>query len=156
MITREHGISVVFDEIPSLPGVEVTSPYITLEARHRKLFEEATLVSELGDAADSDQYPDGLLEGFHLLGLIDYFVATCIDIDRDTVYGWNYGLDRVRFVSPMRSDVPLRFRATVSKVEAKGDGYLIHIDCVLEHEGAQRPGMVAHWIAYHLPIEDRP
>lgn len=154
MKRHEYGVTVSFDEIPDLVGVEVTSPYRVIGQDLRRKFDDATLLSELDPVANPDElYPDDLLEGFHLLGLLDFFAAKYIDMDRSEVFGWNYGLDRVRFVSVMHSNKPLRFRATVTRVERKGDGYLVWMDCVLEHEGAERPGMVAQWIAYQLPIQ---
>jgi hypothetical protein len=154
MLTEtEHGITLRFEDIPSLLNREVTSPYVTLESRLTKLFEEATLLSDL-EPFEEGLYPQDLIEGFHLLGLLDYFVAKHIDLDRKTVYGLNYGLDRVRFVSPMRTGVPLRFRATVDRIEPKGDGYLVYFDCALEHEGADRPGVLARWICFELPVEN--
>ncbi len=154
MKKHEYGVTVSFDEIPDLVGVEVVSPYRQIDHGLRRKFDEATLLTELEPVANPDElYPDDLLEGFHLLGLLDFFVAKYIDMDRAEIYGWNYGLNRVRFVSTMHSSRPLRFRATVTRVEKKGDGYLVYMDCLLEHEGADRPGMIAEWIVYQVPIE---
>lgn len=151
---HDYGVTVTFDEIPNLVGIEVVSPYRIIDQSLRKKFDEATLLTELEKVGNADElYPDDLLEGFHLLGLLDFFAAKYIDMDRAEMYGWNYGLNRVRFVSTMHSGKPLRFRATISRVEKKGEGYLVYMDCVLEHEGADRPGMVAEWIAYQIPIE---
>lgn len=149
---NEFGVELGFADIPDLLGQTIQSPFITISDQQRQQFGEATMIDQFALPQDADIYPEGLLEGFHLLGLLDYFVNLCVDMDRAEVYGLNYGLDRVRFVSPMQVGRPLRFRCTVSKVEPKGAGYLITFDCTLEHEDADRPGVAAVWICYQLPI----
>ncbi|MEU9706699.1 hypothetical protein [Streptomyces sp. NPDC047981] len=141
------------EDLPGLVGQTLESPYITVDTRLRALFEEATMIEEFMTPEVRALYPEGLLEGFHLLGLLDHFISKYINWEEDS-YGLNYGLDRVRFVSTMQAGRPLRFRTTVSKVEPKGDGYIVHFECVLEHEGEERPGMVATWLCYQLPKEE--
>ncbi|WP_432044261.1 hypothetical protein [Streptomyces cadmiisoli] len=145
---------VRLEDIPGLLGQTVESPWISVDTRLRGLFEEATMIDEFMTPGDRLLYPEGLLEGFHLLGLLDHFISKYINWDMSSTYGLNYGLDRVRFVSPMVAGRPLRFRTTVTEVAPKHDGYLIVFECVLEHEDADRPGMTATWLCYQLPTVD--
>jgi hypothetical protein len=142
--------TVTLESIPDLAGRSFTSPYIVVDDLLRTQFEQATMIEEFLAEEDRSLYPAGMLEGFHLLGLLDHFISKYIDWDPST-YGLNYGLDRVRFVDPMVTGRPLRLRATVTRVAPKHDGYVIHFDCVLEHEGADRPGVIATWLCYQLP-----
>ncbi|MEU8825356.1 hypothetical protein [Streptomyces sp. NPDC048636] len=147
---------VTHENIPDLLGRVIESPYLTIDTRLRTLFEEATMIDEFMTPEDRKLYPEGLLEGFHLLGLLDHFISKYINWDKSSTYGLNYGLDRVRFVSPMQAGRPLRFRTTVTAVEPKHNGHLIRFDCVLEHEDADRPGMTASWLCYQLPTAEPP
>lgn len=142
--------TVTLESIPALVGKTFTSPYIVLDDGLRAQFERATMIEEFLTAEDRELYPSGMLEGFHLLGLLDHFISKYIQWDPST-YGLNYGLDRVRFVDPMVTGRPMRLRATVTRVAPKHDGYVIHFDCVLEHEGSDRPGVIATWLCYQLP-----
>jgi len=63
---------------------------------------------------------------------------------------WNYGLDRVRFVSPVRAGQKIRVKGTVGAVRPKDSGFLILSRCAVEVEGRERPGMVADWWTYWL------
>jgi len=142
--------TVRLEDLPALVGATWESPFVVIEDRLRDLFEEATMIAEFLEPADRELYPAGMLEGFHLLGLLDHFVSKYIPWDAST-YGLNYGLDRVRFVAPMQTGRPLRFRTEVTRVEPKHDGYVVSFECVLEHEDDSRPGVVATWLCYQLP-----
>jgi acyl dehydratase len=65
---------------------------------------------------------------------------------------YNYGFDRVRFVSPVRVGSRVRGHFTVSKVEERPGGRRhIHYDCSVEIEGQSRPAVVAEWISVWIP-----
>lgn len=153
IIEREHGVAVSFADIPALAGRTIECPPVIVDARLVKLFEEATLIQGIWTTtAGADPYGDDLIEGFHLLGLFDYFVATYVDIDRHEVAGWNYGLDRVRFVSPMRAGQPIACTIAITDVVEKNDGYLLHLDCTLAHPDSERPGVIGRWICYQTTM----
>ncbi len=59
----------------------------------------------------------------------------------------NYGFERVRFVTPVRSGSRVRARSTLVSVEEKRPGQLQQLaDITLEIEGADRPALTAAWI----------
>lgn len=65
--------------------------------------------------------------------------------------GLNYGLDRVRFVSPVRSGSRVRARFTISELRLDGEGRLREtMDVTLEVEGVERPAVVARWLTMYL------
>lgn len=153
IIEKEHGVALSFADIPALVGRTIECPTVVIAPRLVKLFEEVTLIEGIWTAPPGvDPYGDNLIEGFHLLGLFDHFVATYVDMDRNEIVGWNYGLDRVRFVSPMRAGQPIGCTITIAEVEPKNDGYLLHLDCTLAHPGSDRPGVVGRWICYQAPM----
>ncbi len=60
----------------------------------------------------------------------------------------NYGANRIRFTSPVRSGARLRLRLTFKAVEAvDGDGARLTSNCVVEIEGQERPALVAEIIS---------
>jgi acyl dehydratase len=60
----------------------------------------------------------------------------------------NYGLDRVRFLSPVRAGARIRNRLRLASVEAKGAGRtLIGFENTMEIEGETRPAMIAQTLA---------
>lgn len=55
----------------------------------------------------------------------------------------NYGLDRVRFPSPVPVGSRVRMRSTIKDVTEVAGGYQIMLDNVVEVEGAGKPAVVA-------------
>ena len=58
----------------------------------------------------------------------------------------NYGLNRVRFVSPVPSGARVRGRFTVVHVEEFTGGFQVTWGVVIEREGGDKPCCVADWI----------
>ena len=59
----------------------------------------------------------------------------------------NYGFERVRFTSPVRSGSRVRSRSTLVSVEEKRPGQLQQLaEVELELEGSDRPALTAQWL----------
>ena len=55
----------------------------------------------------------------------------------------NYGLDKVRFVSPVKVGDKIRMSAAVVELEEVRGGYQMVIDATIEVEGSEKPAVVA-------------
>ena len=65
--------------------------------------------------------------------------------------GLNYGLDRVRFISPVRSGSRVRATFTVAAITEEAPGkFREEMDVVLEVEGGERPALAARWLTMYL------
>lgn len=63
----------------------------------------------------------------------------------------NYGLDKVRFVSPVRSGKRVRNHIRISSVEDKGGGrYLVTTENTIEVEGESKPALTASALAIFI------
>jgi acyl dehydratase len=63
----------------------------------------------------------------------------------------NYGLDKVRFVAPVRSGTRVRNRIRISNVEDKGGGrYLVTTENTMEIEGESKPALTASALAMFI------
>lgn len=61
--------------------------------------------------------------------------------------GINYGFDRTRFVTPVRSETRVRLRIILASLIEKSPGnFLAAYDVTLEIEGGARPALTAHWL----------
>jgi acyl dehydratase len=57
----------------------------------------------------------------------------------------NYGLDRVRFLAPVRSGARVRNRIKLIAAEPKGDGrFLLTTENTIEIENEPKPALIAH------------
>lgn len=53
----------------------------------------------------------------------------------------NYGVDKIRFVEPVRVDDRIRFLSTLIKIEQKTSGMLFYFETIAEIEGRDKPAM---------------
>jgi acyl dehydratase len=91
-----------------------------------------------------------IAHGLYLLSLIPWLQRGIFDV-RKRGRGFNYGYDRVRFLSPV--PVGSRIRLTMSLVQATGQatGTRIELDSTVEIEGSDKPALIARNIVL---IED--
>jgi len=63
----------------------------------------------------------------------------------------NYGLEKVRFVAPVRSGKRVRNRIKIAAVEHKGGGrYLVTMENTMEIEGESKPALIASVLAMFM------
>jgi acyl dehydratase len=63
----------------------------------------------------------------------------------------NYGLDKVRFIAPVRSGKRVRNHITIASVENKGTGrYLVTTENTMEIEGESKPALTASALAMFI------
>ncbi|RFA09102.1 enoyl-CoA hydratase [Subtercola boreus] len=86
-----------------------------------------------------------IAHGFLTLSLLIPFWGELLDVDgvRSKV---NYGLDRVRFTSPVPVGSRLRMTATITEITDVKDGVQITIDAIIEAEGSTRPAVVVTFL----------
>ena len=88
-------------------------------------------------------YGTTIAHGFLTLSLISHFMAGVIQVRSG--FGWmiNYGLNRVRFPSPVRAGLKIRARATLVNLKEIERGYEATFGVTIEAEGAEKPCCVA-------------
>ena len=65
--------------------------------------------------------------------------------------GVNYGFDKVRFISPVRSGSRVRAHFAITELRRDGPGKVREaMDVTLEIEGGDRPAVVARWLTMYL------
>jgi len=88
-------------------------------------------------------------QGFLLLSLLPHFLQTNELFQMKFKMVLNYGLDRVRFINPVRPGDRIRNRAVLREIKRKGfRRVLIKIENTMEVEGRDEPAMVAELLAY--------
>lgn len=87
--------------------------------------------------------------GFWTLAMLTAFLRTASgrDYPLGARYGFNYGLDRVRFIAPVPVGSRVRNRLVLTDVRQKGPGrFLLTTHNEVEIEGHDGPAMVADWL----------
>jgi acyl dehydratase len=85
-----------------------------------------------------------IAHGYLTLSLVAAMVMELGAIPPDAVTGLNYGLDKVRFIAPVRAGSRVRARAKLRAAEPQGNArMLLRLDCTLEIEGETKPALIA-------------
>jgi acyl dehydratase len=139
------------DELRQAKGSQLgASGWVTVEQSHIDQFAEAT-----GDHqwihVDAERAKDGpfgktIAHGFLTLSLLPVLVSQVYRVD-NVKMGINYGLNKVRFTSPV--PVGSRVRGNVELVDvadAGGGAVQITTRITVELEGSERPAIVAEWL----------
>lgn len=89
-----------------------------------------------------------IAHGFLTLSLLPALAYEIGSIPADIAAGVNYGLDRVRFLTPVRAGAHVRLRVKLLSIEDKGEGRLMLRSVnTLEIEGEERPALVAETLS---------
>ena len=141
------------DEIRSRIGDEVgVSGWIRLGQARIEQFADATEDRQFIhiDPAAAAQTPFGgtIAHGFLTLSLLSRMGAEAMLLPEGAQMAINYGLDRVRFLAPVRSGKRVRGRFTLDSAEEKGPGQvLLRHSVTVEIEGEDKPALSAVWLA---------
>ena len=84
-----------------------------------------------------------IAHGYLTLSLVAAMVMQLGVIPSDAATGLNYGLDKVRFIAPVKAGARVRTRASLLSAEAHSGGVLLKLNCTLEIEGETKPALVA-------------
>jgi acyl dehydratase len=85
-----------------------------------------------------------IAHGYLTLSLVAAMVMELGVIPPDAATGLNYGLDKVRFIAPVKAGARVRARANLLAVEPQGGRrVLLKLNCTLEIEGEAKPALVA-------------
>jgi acyl dehydratase len=141
-------------DLAALEGQAIgTSDWVAVDQARIDLFAQAT-----GDAqwihvdparAAAGPFGATVAHGFLTLSLLPELFASAFAI-ADVRMGLNYGLDRVRFPSPVPVDSRLRALCTLRAFEAIAGGAQLTTTVTIEREGGGKPACVAEWVTRHL------
>jgi acyl dehydratase len=142
---------VAFDEVKNLVGRNLG------HSAWREITQDQ--VNTFADATDDHQWihvdperakegPFGapIAHGFLTLSLLIPMWSELFDVT-DVKTKVNYGLDKVRFTSPVKVGSRIRMTVTITDVqEVKGNGLHLVADGTIEIEGEERPAVVATFL----------
>ena len=140
------------DQIRSLIGQEVgVSSWLTIDQARIDAFADATEDRQFihTDPAAAAQTPFGgtIAHGFLSLSLLSRMGAEAMLFPPQLKMAVNYGLDRVRFLAPVKSGARVRGRFTLDSVEEKAPGQILMRHLVtVEIDGVQKPALTAQWL----------
>ncbi len=93
-----------------------------------------------------------IAHGFLTLSLLPHFMHDALGIEDGVRMGVNYGLNRLRFVSPVRSGSKVRARFALQSIkDVQPKGVEAVYEATIEGEDSGKPRCVAEWVVRYYP-----
>ena len=106
-------------------------------------------------AANESPFKSTIAHGFLTLSLLSTLIRESIQ-PTGLRMAINYGLNRVRFVSPVPAGSRIRARITLQAVAPVTDGFQVTWQVTIEREQGAKPACVADWIVRYYPLVPAP
>jgi acyl dehydratase len=139
--------TIAYADVPGLTGTDLGyTDWVEITQEQVNTFADAT-----GDHqwihVDPERAKDGpfggpVAHGFLTLSLAVTFWTELLEVDGVTTKV-NYGLDKVRFVSPVQVGARVRMNAVIAEISEIPGGYQLTVDQTIEIDGAPKPAVVA-------------
>ena len=144
-------------EIDTVLGTEVgVSDWVTIDQERIDKFADATMDHQFIHVDPEQATPvfgSTIAHGFLSLSMVagipfDQEIGMVLD---GTKMGLNYGLDKVRFLSPVPVDSEVRIRMKCIDVTEKNPGqYLAKTEVTMEIKGVDKPAFVAETLSMFI------
>jgi acyl dehydratase len=139
-------------DLRNLAGREIAATnWFTLTQERISQFAEATedrqwIHVDAERARKESPYGGTVAHGFLTLSLLGHFLKEAIEIRGGSRLSINYGLNGVRFPSPVRAGAKIRARIALKSEKELSDAIEAVFSITIECEGSEKPCCVAEWI----------
>ncbi|REK12419.1 MAG: MaoC family dehydratase [Planctomycetota bacterium] len=140
------------DELRSLVGQEVgLSDWVSVTQEMIDKFADLTgdhqwIHVDVERSKRESPFGTTIAHGFLTLSLLTRLHTDAVQFSGERKMGINYGLNRVRFVSPVRAGARVRARSAVQSVDDFRGGVQVTWKINVEMENEDKPALVAEWI----------
>lgn len=142
-----------FTEFKTLIGKELEpGTWLTVTQEMINDFAKATqdfqwLHVDLEKIKKHSPFKKPIAHGFLSVSLLSKLLMDLIAVESTTM-GINYGLNKVRFPSPLQVNSAIRLHCIVTHLESYGDnGLKITWNCTVEIKGSEKPACVAEFLS---------
>ncbi|WP_375264502.1 MaoC family dehydratase [Planktotalea sp.] len=146
-------LQTAFEYSKTLIGTEVgVSNWITVDQDMIDTFAKTThdeqwIHVDPARAAAETPFGGTIAHGFLTLSLASRFAYDCFAMMPGQVMGINYGMNKLRFLMPVRAGSKLRGRFTLKDVTARSATDLLRTNTLtIEIDGEETPALVAEWL----------
>lgn len=139
--------TIPYDQIPGLAGTDLGwSEWLEIAQDRVNGFAEATddhqWIHTDPERAKDGPFGGAIAHGFLTLSLGIAFWTELLEVT-DVTTKVNYGLDKVRFISPVKVGARVRMNAVVADVTEVPGGFQLAVDQTIEAEGGTKPAVIA-------------
>ena len=139
-----------------------TSEWVLVDQDRINKFAEATgdfqFIHIDEEKAKLTPFGGTIAHGFLTLSLLSAMNYDCVPRIVEQTMGINYGFEKVRFMTPVKSGARVRGRFVLAEARFRGAGMVtIRYDVTVEIEDEQKPALTADWITIiQFDPKDRP
>ncbi|HEY9231887.1 MAG TPA: MaoC family dehydratase [Blastocatellia bacterium] len=140
------------EELKTLAGEEIgVSDWFEVTQARINAFADATedhqwIHIDTERAKTASPFGTTIAHGFLSLSLLPHLAAQAYRVQGEFKMGINYGLNRLRFISPVPAGSRVRARFTLQSVEDVAGGVQLTVVATVEIDGGQKPALVAEWL----------
>ena len=141
------------DSLKELVGQEIAvTGWFTVTQERIQQFADATLDHQwihvdVERARRESPFKAPIAHGFLTLSLLPHFMHEALEIQQGVRMGVNYGLNRLRFISPVRAGSRVRGRFGLAEAKLRKPKELqSRTNVTVEIEGEDKPAIVADWL----------
>ncbi len=144
-------------DLPRYVGQELgVSSWVTVDQSRIDQFAECSgdrqwIHVDVERARRESPYRAPIAHGYLTLSLVAPLQMEIGAVPTDAGAAFNYGLDKVRFLAPVKAGARVRLRVALIDVEKKGAGVVLKTSNTLEIEGSDKPALIAESLALITP-----
>jgi len=144
------------DEIRKRIGQEIgVSDWVVIDQKRIDAFADVTeewqFIHVDAEAAAKTPFGGTIAHGFLTLSMISMMGGQVMLVPEGTRIVVNYGLDRLRFLAPVKSGRRVRGHFVLDSVEDRAPGQvMLRHGVTVEIEGEDKPALSAQWISLIL------
>jgi acyl dehydratase len=146
-----------FSNIREFVGKELgVSNWLTVEQSRINQFAECSgdrqwIHVDVERAKRESPYRSPIAHGYLVLSLVAPLQMEIGAIPVGAAAAFNYGLDKVRFLAPVKAGARVRLRVALMEVAQRDSGVVLRTNNTLEIEGSDKPALVAESLALVIP-----
>lgn len=152
--TTPH-LTIDMSQVTEAVGTKLCpGPWLVMEQDRINAFADAT-----GDHqwihVDTSRAANGpfgatIAHGYLTLAMVPQLLAGILTVTGRSS-GVNYGLEKVRFINPVREGARIRMSGSILSAGPRSGGMQYRLELVIELEGAEKPAMVGEFIVLAFP-----
>ena len=140
------------DEMVNMVGTKLpASEWMTVDQDRINTFADCTEDHQFihidEEAAAKTPFGGTIAHGFLTLSLLTKLSSENTVGVKGTVMGVNYGIDKLRFIAPVRAGKRIRAHSEILNVDRKdANRFLVKTGVTVEIEGEETPALYAEWL----------
>ena len=144
-------------DMPQFAGKELrVSEWVTVSQQQIDQFAECSgdrqwIHVDVERAKRESPYGAPIAHGYLVLSLIAPLQMQIGAVPADAAAAFNYGLNKVRFLAPVKAGARVRLKVSLVDAGVKSGGVILTTHNTLEIEGSDKPALIAESLALITP-----